>query len=534
MAKRYLAAGKMQAFLLLITLVLCIAALLKLAPLLRNYDTVHVQFLPIQTTDSAGARFDKALLDQLQFLSHTRSFDHTFTSGGRQVTFDKPLWIDRCEVRQSDFSKFSSWQVFYPDVAIASPHQPENWRYFSESKGHTISGRLEAAANSVTWFDAYAYCRAASGRLPYTDEWIAAAVGRDLRLYPWGDTFNASAWPYLDPLLNAAQKCGVHPKTDTPEGVADLGSNVSEWATSRSNSAASFIMGGNAYNTPKELYSLSALYRQTPPKLRSHYLGFRCVYDNKPTAITAWRIPPSVVRVPAGSYQVGMPEGARVPQLVAALPKDRLDLVHRIFTRAGARKGNNSLYVTATEITRDQYADFLSDPFVKIGLYAEENQPATHSYVPTNWETQKQQPDLPVVSVDWWSAYAFAAWAGGRLPSAEEWASIASNQGRRLYPWGNIFEQSFAITAEQSLTGPIAVPASKKDSTETGVFDLGGNVSEWTSSVSSNTGAYAIVIKGGNYLLPGLITARMDFNNHVSPHHRSPTLGFRVVFTHSR
>lgn len=532
MAKGYFGAGKTPAFLLLIILVLFIAALLKLAPLLRNYDTVHVQFSPIQVTDSAGARFDKVLLGQLQFLSHTRAFDRIFASGGRRATLDTPLWIDRCEVRQSDFSKFSSWQVFYPNVDIAAPHQPANWRYFSESKGHTISGRLEAAANSVTWFDAYAYCRAAGGRLPYADEWIAAAVGRDLRLYPWGDTFNASAWPYLDPLLNAAQKCDAHPQTNTPEGVADLGGNVSEWAASRSNSAAALIMGGNAYNTPKELYSLAALYRQAPPKFRSHYLGFRCVYDNKPSAITAWRSSPLVIPVAAGSYQVGIPEGARVPQLAAALPKNRLDLIHRIFSRAG--EGNSSLYVTATEITRDQYANFLSDPFVKIGLYAEENQPATHSYVPTDWETQRQQPGLPVVSVDWWSAYAFAAWAGGRLPSAEEWASIASNQGRRLYPWGNTFEQSFAITAEQNLTGPIAVPASKKDSTETGVFDLGGNVSEWTNSVSSNTGTYAIVVKGGNYLLPGLATARMDFNNRVSPHYRSPTLGFRVVFEGSR
>ena len=53
------------------------------------------------------------------------------------------------------------------------------------------------------------------------------------------------------------------------------------------------------------------------------------------------------------------------------------------------------------------------------------------------------------------------------------------------------------------------------------------------SQRSTVSGSY-VIVKGGNYLLPGVVTARFDYSNHVSPHYRSPTLGFRVVFDRAR
>jgi hypothetical protein len=42
----------------------------------------------------------------------------------------------------------------------------------------------------------------------------------------------------------------------------------------------------------------------------------------------------------------------------------------------------------------------------------------------------------PVNSVDWHQATAFCRWAGGRLPTADEWQRVASNGGSAKYPWG--------------------------------------------------------------------------------------------------
>ena len=43
-----------------------------------------------------------------------------------------------------------------------------------------------------------------------------------------------------------------------------------------------------------------------------------------------------------------------------------------------------------------------------------------------------------------------------------------------------------------------------------------------------------MIAKGGNYLLPGRITSRFDYRNHLSPNYRSPALGFRVAFDRDR
>ena len=511
-----------------------VLALTKLRPLWRDFDTVPVRLVFAAQPDSAGARFDAVLLRHLSHLSYVRSFDHVFSGGVRSAQITRPFWLDRCEVRQGDFYKFAQWHPFraaaQASPATVAPGQPPDWQHFSNTRDHAISGRLDAPANGLAWFDAFAYCQAAGGRLPSAPEWIAAASGAEGRLYPWGDVFNPKPWPYLDPLLNAARPCGATPETNTPAGLADMGHNVSEWAAGDAGEA--LVMGGNAYNAPRELHSLAVLHRRAPPRYRSPYLGFRCAYDAEP-AQTPWRTEADAVRLPAGDYAVGIPEGARIPSLVSHLPPDRLPLVRRLFERDD-RAAAMHLHFTTREITRREYAAFLADPFVMAGFHAEDNEPADHSHRPPDWSIQLEQPDLPVVNVDWWSAYAFASWAGGRLPAAEEWEGAASGQGRRLYPWGNAFSDAEPITGERKARGARRVDPADGDATPEGLLGLGGNVSEWTRSVSTASGSYAVIVKGGNYLLPGAQTARFDYSNHVSPHYRSPTLGFRVVFSRPR
>ena len=514
----------------------------------RAFDTVPVPLEAAERQDSPGARLDAVLLKNLRHMRYVRSFDRAFAGGPRQARLARPLWFDRCEARQGDFYKFAHWQPFRGDVkqanrprppaapGVGNPHTtpsvqgpPADWRHFSTSRDHAISGRLDAPASGVAWFDAEAYCRAAGGRLPTVDEWLAVATGKGHRLYPWGDEFDARPWPYLEPLLNAARPCGATPSTDTPLGVSDLGQNVAEWAVNDGEDAA--VMGGNAYNAPYELHSLALAHRRVPKRFRSPYVGFRCAYDERPSP-TPWRTSPDAVLVPAGEYAVGVPDDARLPSLLAHLPPERHGLLERLFARRGERGGG--LHLTRREISRREYAAFLSDPFVLAGFHAEQNQPRRHSHRPPDWDAQRRHPDLPVVNVDWWSAYAFASWAGGRLPTGEEWVGAASGQGRRLYPWGNDFHAATPVTGERALGGPRPANAASGDATPEGILALGGNVSEWTRSVSTASGTFAVIVKGGSYLLPGVETARMDYSAHVNPNHRSPTLGFRVAFDRPR
>ena len=101
----------------------------------------------------------------------------------------------------------------------------------------------------------------------------------------------------------------------------------------------------------------------------------------------------------------------------------------------------------------------------------------------------------------------------------------------RLYPWGNRYDRAASVTADLPEHGPRPCPAAKlRDSSAGGVLHLAGNVSEWTQSIAVDRGNYAMWVQGGNWVLPGRETAHGSFGRLVPLNHRSPDIGFRVVY----
>ncbi|MBI4791162.1 MAG: SUMF1/EgtB/PvdO family nonheme iron enzyme [Deltaproteobacteria bacterium] len=110
----------------------------------------------------------------------------------------------------------------------------------------------------------------------------------------------------------------------------------------------------------------------------------------------------------------------------------------------------------------------------------------------------------PVVQVSRHDALAFAAWAGKRLPSEDEWEAAARGAFGFLFPWGNEWQGELANT-ESSLTGD-TTPVTrhgKLSISPFGVYDLLGNVFEWTSTVAgpqrqaTGNAPLIYVLKGG-------------------------------------
>lgn len=118
-------------------------------------------------------------------------------------------------------------------------------------------------------------------------------------------------------------------------------------------------------------------------------------------------------------------------------------------------------------------------------------------------ETIGVPPMLPASCVTQAQAEAFCTWAGKKLPSEPEWELAASGGTSRLFPWTGDFDAKNANGADETLSktfkwkgkGPIALHTDVEDGnafsaqvgsypsgrSPEGVFDLAGNVQEWTS-----------------------------------------------------
>ncbi len=87
----------------------------------------------------------------------------------------------------------------------------------------------------------------------------------------------------------------------------------------------------------------------------------------------------------------------------------------------------------------------------------------------------------PVSESTWRGAVEFCKWRHARLPSEAEWEATARGKQGRTYPWGEAPPTPERAVFAARATRPVgSLPAG---ATPQGVFDMAGNVAEWTSSL---------------------------------------------------
>ncbi len=91
--------------------------------------------------------------------------------------------------------------------------------------------------------------------------------------------------------------------------------------------------------------------------------------------------------------------------------------------------------------------------------------------------------DHPAPESTWRGARAFCAWRGARLPSEAEWEAAARGKRGRTYPWGEAPPTPGRAVFARGRGETDPVGSHPKGATPEGVFDLAGNVAEWTSSL---------------------------------------------------
>jgi len=205
---------------------------------------------------------------------------------------------------------------------------------------------------------------------------------------------------------------------------------------------------------------------------------------------------PGMVYIPPGSFIMGSDDRA---------DKNPLKKVNL--------KG---FFIDKYEVTNREYAEFVR---------------ATGRKPPSHWggkSPPEGNEDLPVVGISYEDAKAFAAWRGKRLPTEQEWEKAAGwddESGTKLtFPWGNRFVSGNANTGDTG--GPAKGGSFINDRSPFGVYDMAGNVSEFTATLRDGK----VVVRGGSYNDITVRRMRTSYRGTtVSPSATFSNIGFRCV-----
>ena len=227
----------------------------------------------------------------------------------------------------------------------------------------------------------------------------------------------------------------------------------------------------------------------------------------------------------------------------------------------------DEFFIDKFEVSNERYSEFL-DAVVGSNVagnnhqtcHPDENPNKNHS--PFGWLLKGGGLDNkanPVTHIDWFDAYAYARWAGLRLPTEAEWECAASwapkaKTKRTYYPWGKRYTSrnaNFLKSREENPSGksyvqPAPQPARSYPTGASAwhVFNLSGNVREWIADVYVpgymnlpslknplvTEGGSARGIRGGSYLTHPFL-GRTTSRFHSPPNVRREDIGFRCAYT---
>jgi eukaryotic-like serine/threonine-protein kinase len=259
------------------------------------------------------------------------------------------------------------------------------------------------------------------------------------------------------------------------------------------------------------------------------------IISSAPLAHARAETPPAPA-IPAGGERApaARPEGAPAAAATSAKPGprprvDRVLIPAGPFVRGSTRalderpvqtKKLPAYRIDRTEVTRGMYAACVA---------------ARRCPAPAGVDLAVDR-DLPMTNVTFNEARAFCSFAGGRLPSEDEWEKAARGTDGREFPWGNDVACDKANWGNFDGEGPCrgknpgrpeVVGTRPAGASPYGVLDLAGNVWEWVAGRYDDEPDRRVV-RGGS-CCSYFVEPRAANRNAWAPDHRDADLGFRCA-----
>ena len=234
--------------------------------------------------------------------------------------------------------------------------------------------------------------------------------------------------------------------------------------------------------------------------------------------------------IPSGSFNMGEQDAAFIAKLGEmekhfGVPGKPIDIV-------------KPFYLGKTEVTYEQYDYY---------VWQQHRSGKTEVAFPNT--AKGGRGNRPVVNVNWFDAVAYASWLGEQtnnqchLPTEAEWEYAARAETTTAYPWGNEPGSNNANCdgCGSQWDNKESAPVGSFAANRFGLYDMSGNVWEWTCSNWRNQfddnehqcnddtkDTQSRVLRGGSWNF-NPVNVRASVRNSSRPVDRYDYVGFRVL-----
>jgi formylglycine-generating enzyme required for sulfatase activity len=259
---------------------------------------------------------------------------------------------------------------------------------------------------------------------------------------------------------------------------------------------------------------------------------FRIDKPQKTTPVRPGEAPPGMIRIPGGNFHYRLTNPRPPAEYPYASPPFQPTYAYMPGQPAIDRETTvKPFWIDRYPVTNNDYARFLAATGYRPNDATNFLKHFVDGHVPPGLG------EHPVIYVSYDDAKAYAAWAGKRLPTEEEWQFAAGAADGREWPWGND-EDTTRFNSSRSGTEP--VNGHPQGASPYGVEDLVGNVWQWTASLMDNGRQLTVMLRGGSWYYPPKGRwwvpggARRITENYPLPlagpgMNRLATVGFRCV-----